>query len=218
MKSQCPSEEFLNDYLEGRLPTDACMGVETHLAQCDHCRDVISVYDSLRDLEGAPDMMPVPESLTQKAIVSVKKMETSPLSRQISRAVRTVSERVRLFGRHMEWFLAGDPVLVRNGARASSQDVVTVIKVLKGMDASIEIEKCGEAKACLRVDMFSSQTPVPSVRVALFQGQREVASFQAAGKPALFEDIPFGPYVLAFSRKGEHIGEYVFEIRESHHG
>lgn len=218
MKSRCLSEEILADYLEGRLNDEDRVRTEAHLSLCEICRDMVCVYDELRGIEDAPDIMSVPDHVTARALHGVQAMESSPLSRKISRTVRQVSERVRLFGRRMEWFLAGDPVLVRNGALASSQDVVTVIKVLKGMDASIEIEKCGQARACLRVDMFSREMPVPSVRVTLVQGPREIASFLAAGCPALFEDIPFGSYVLAFTKQGQHIGEYAFEIRESHHG
>jgi len=33
----------------------------------------------------------------------------------------------------------------------------------------------------------------------------------------VFEDLKFGPYRLAFIRKGREIGAYAFEIRETRH-
>lgn len=214
MTTRCPNEETLHDYLEGNLPTGMREQIEDHLSQCDTCRELIAVFDSVLYLGETPDMVSVPDHVTEKALAGVRGLERKTLSGLIGRSLHQVRHGMRQWGRKIEWFFGQEPVLVRS-AQTAAEDVVQVTKILAGMDACIEIEKCGDAKACIRVDLFSTENTPPSVRVTLKAGDREVASCLSTGSPALFEDITFGAYVLTFTRQGKHIGEYAFELRES---
>lgn len=214
MTKRCPNEETLHDYLDGRLPSGMRETIEDHLSRCDVCRELIAVFDSVNQLGETPDMVSVPGPVTGKALATVRQMERKTLAGKINTGIHQVKNGMRQWSRKLEWFWGQETVLVR-GDQAATADVVQVTKVLAGMDALIEIEKCGDAKACIRVDLFSTENIPPSVRVTLVSGDREVASCLCTGSPALFEDIPFGSYALIFTRQGKPIGDYAFELRES---
>lgn len=214
MTKRCPNEETLLDYLSGQLPPGLRETIEDHLSRCDACRELVLVFDSVSQLGETPDMVQAPAQVTEKALAEARRMERGNLARTLGRSIQKAGQGLRQWGQRLEWFWGQEAVLVR-GAQTAAEDVVQVTKVLIGMDACIEIEKCGDAKACIRVDLFSTEYTPPSVRVTLISGDREVASCLASGSPALFEDIPFGSYVLTFTRQGKSIGEYAFELRES---
>jgi hypothetical protein len=85
------------------------------------------------------------------------------------------------------------------------------------MAAEIQIEKTGDDKAHIRVSLVGNPQ-ITGVRVTLKRGEREVFSYSLGVGYVLFEDIPFGHYGLLFTKDGEVLGKYHFEMKGSYHG
>ena len=74
MKSICPQEELLADYLEDRLGHEERSGIESHFSECSRCLDEFLTVNSISQIREnlAPD--PVPEQLTEAAVKLVTKL------------------------------------------------------------------------------------------------------------------------------------------------
>ena len=86
------------------------------------------------------------------------------------------------------------------------------------MDVEIQIEKRDQDKTSIRVMLLKDNAPKKPIRVTLLKMEREVASFPLNRSAKFFEEIPFGHYMLVFTRKGIKAGEYSFEIKETRYG
>ena len=65
------------------------------------------------------------------------------------------------------------------------------------------------------MSLLSGEKEPARIRVTLKKGAREVGSETMSDKLVVFEANPFGLYGLVFSRQGETIGNYKFEIKET---
>jgi hypothetical protein len=114
----------------------------------------------------------------------------------------------------MSWHLSGK-CLTFIGTEGTS-DFYRVRKMFKEIVAEIETEKAGHQIAAIRVILINGFGNEDDFRVTLRNSNnREIASHRIPGKFAIFENIPFGHYSLAFMQNGKKIGTYSFEIKES---
>jgi anti-sigma factor RsiW len=69
--------EFLDDYLEGRLPAERLAVFERHIAVCGDCKDFIAGYRSAQQAAHAAlcdeGLLPLPEDLV-RAIVAARRV------------------------------------------------------------------------------------------------------------------------------------------------
>ena len=72
MKGNCPQEELLADYLAGRLSEENQSGLESHLADCDHCLDEIMAAEELVQETELSGFKQVPPAVTESAIALVQ--------------------------------------------------------------------------------------------------------------------------------------------------
>ena len=215
MRKLHPNEEMLADYLEGRLPDEVRDEMEAHLSACETClEELIASGDLLRNREHR-DLQAVPSRVTEAAIDLINKRSLRAHgfpSAGLKRTLRGLLTSLRLpvFG---DWALSP----IRGTKTVVSKDLIHMRKAFKDMAAEIQIEKMGDDKAHIRVNLVDDPQ-ITGVRVTLKRGEREVSSYPLGGGYVLFEDIPFGRYGLLFTRDGEVLGKYHFEIKGSYHG
>jgi len=216
MRTLCPNEERICDYLEGRLNDNDRAEMEGHLSGCETCRQEFIIGKRLVR-GGGLEMDPVPEEVTQSALRLLKRRGLIPDRPLNERCVRFFSElcsmltyliRQILWGR---WGLA----TIRGQKRVVSEDLVYIKKRFIDIETDIEIEKAGDSMAHVRVKLESSNRSKDAIRVTLQRGKREVSSCLPDKRGhVLFENIPFGHYNLSFTRDNKVLGDYHFKIKE----
>lgn len=220
MKTVCPREEVLADYLAGRLSSDNKSGLESHLADCRQCLDEMMVADSLFQRNDLSGYKMVPPAVTESAISLVTHrmwpdtLNIKKRSFQIFQHIYSWISVLAPFNFYRKDHLAP----IRSSEKTISNDFFHVRKSFREIIADIEIEKTGQKNASVRVNLISDSKNQNNIRVTLLDGnEREMASFLLNRGFVLFEDIPFGHYRLALVRNGTRIGMYLFEIKDSSH-
>ena len=107
---------------------------------------------------------------------------------------------------------------VRSVKRKIVENLVCLRVPFKDIEAEIEIEKTGKAKARIRVILPEAKKTEKPVRITLKKKEREIASYLLDWDFILFENIPFGHYSISLIEDDVKVGEYFFEIKENHHG
>ena len=218
MKVLCPQEELLADYLEDRLGIEERSGIESHFSDCPQCLDEFLTVNSIRQNREYLASDPVPEHVTEAAVKLVAKLVSRPLGsyktssyRFFNKIYSRISEYIKFMRYNKNRFAP-----VRGSGRSETNEYYRVRKMFKGIVSDIEIEKAGHQIAVIRVTLINGFGNENDCRVTLRNSNnREIASHRISGKFAMFENIPFGHYSLAFMHNGEKIGTYSFEIKES---
>lgn len=218
MKSLCPSEEFLADYIEGRLPERKRLQLEVHLVDCETCIQELIVSHHLIIGEPQAGIEDVPSGVTAAVVSRLKSLPsaTSSSLRQkfhelLDHFHEMASEFLSLFrggGRHL--------ILLRGFQKTVSKDSIRRTKSFKDLKIELEVERTGKRNACIRIRLLNNIEELKGIRITLRQDKdREVASKLFDGYQVIFEDTPFGRYSLVFSRDGQKIGTYRFVTRET---
>jgi len=211
MKTSCPGEETFADYIEGRLSPAQRQGLESHLAQCDNCIELLGL--SRAAIRGGPfDTTPVPAHVTRAAVTLAQKI-SPPLGKRLQRSMSDVLSHIADPSRWARPALA----LVR-GPRGKDDECFQIKRQFKEIDTQIEIEKIGRNAATIRVFLVNDRGGDRNVRITLMKGGRQVSSDLTASGEVVFENVPFDHYRLVFLRAGRSLGSYPFEIKEAING
>ncbi len=218
MKIICPPEELFADYLENRLATEERSNIESHFSDCTRCRDEFLTANSMMQSRQYLEADPVPEHVTEAAVKLVAQLVSRAKdsyklrgSQFLNKIYARISEHIKLMLFNKNRFAP-----VRSSQGAEVNDIFCVRKMFKEIVAEIEIEKAGHQIAAIRVTLINGFGNENDFRVTLRNSNnREIASHRIVGKFAIFENIPFGHYSLAFMQNGKKIGTYSFEIKES---
>lgn len=232
MRNLCPNDEILMDFVEGRLSERQRSKIEVHLAACDLCREQVGACAELLYRDVALDEVQAPEHLTQLAVDRVSQLSATPgpgVPRAVPKNVpKGVPEGVPegVIDQARRWLAKGVAVLERivpqgepewvavRGDATTSDHLIRREKRFGDAALTIEIEKSGDGQALIRVALTELDRTDEPLRVALFKGEREVASMMLGAAPVVFEEIAFGVYSLLFARGNAKIGEYTFEVTE----
>ncbi|UCG12412.1 MAG: zf-HC2 domain-containing protein [Deltaproteobacteria bacterium] len=217
MNMQCPDEETLVEYAEGRLSGEDRSQLEEHLSVCQLCLETLVVA---KDMVGEMDrfeLEPVPDNVTEAAVDLVARecFRSGGLIVRFRRSIKDTVSRVTdsLLG---PWG-ALQPVPIRGPRTVAAEDLVRVTVSFKEINTEIEIEKAGEGKAHIRVKPDLPAGYPERMRVTLKKGDREIASYPLEGDQVFFEDIPFDHYSISLAGNGEQLGTYLFEITDTGH-
>ena len=218
MKRNCTEEEVLVDYLEGRLSIRERWEVERHLAECDACLEEAVVNREFIQSVTLHKLDPVPDHVMRRAVEAVMALKDNSLLERVSEQISLLVSRCsKVFSE--SWPRRGLSLApVRGSKTVIADDLILLKKSFSDLDVEIEIEKIDQQKASILVKLSKDDLPAKPIRVTLFKNGREISSYLFTGLTALFEDIPFGHYTLVFSRDGQRVGEYPFEIKETRHG
>jgi len=221
MKTACPDEETLVNYLEGRLSDNERTGMEKHLSGCDTCLEEFIVARNLERSVKELQLDPVPAGVTKAAFDMINSQPLTPSGLIIERVKRPIED---LYAWLADLF---SPALwrgwrfaqIRGSRKEVYKDLIRLRKTFGEIEVEIEIEKKGENKALIRVRLAKdSRNKEEDVRATLKKGNREISSNLLNKGYAVFEDIPFGHYSIIFSGDGVILGEYLFKIKETHYG
>ena len=218
MKTMCPQEELMADYLEDRLSKNKRIGVESHLSDCHRCLDEMIIFHGNSPNPGNFETDTAPQHVTNAAVTLVEQLASHRRTSFMQRSIRLfktiylrISDYIKLIMYHKDGFAS-----VRGSKGVDTSDFYRVRKMFKEMVTEIEIEKAGSQIASIRVSLINGSGNEPDIRVTLRNsGRREIASYIITPKFVVFENIPFGHYSLAFIQNGRKIGTYRFEIKES---
>lgn len=219
MKTTCPNEERLVDYLEGRLSEEDRSHVEKHLSGCDICLEGLVLTNGLLRGRDRLDMDPVPDDVTEAAVRLVTGLPaTTPrsLMEKLKGSIKNISSAISDDLRPSPW-RRWQPSTVRASKTLASGDLVCLRVSFKEIEAGIEIEKTGSSKARIRVTPHEAERHRKALRITLKKAEKEIASYLLDGDYVLFEDIPFGHYSISLAKKGVQLGTYLFEVKETPH-
>ena len=218
MRTRCPDEERLADYLEGRLSEKERSHVEEHLAGCEICLGGLAVTSRLVQDRGRFELDPVSNEVTEAAVrlvTSRTAITQNFLMEKLKRSVNNIGSSISdvLCPRQEQ---GRRPAPVRGSKTVVSDDFVCLKISFEKIETEIEIEKTGSSSAHVRVKPHKAGKYRGILRITLKQGKREVASYLLDGLYVLFEDIPFGHYSISLAKKGVPLGTYIFEVKGSH--
>lgn len=219
MKTACPDEEIIADYIEGRLSENDRASVEAHLSDCEQCLEILLTVREITGPKEKPALEPVPDKITQAAVQQIKKQTSLSINTVILKYKRSLRGFFTWLSEWLNitpwrgWGLSP----IRSYGNKISDDLIILKQRFKGLETEIEIEKIGLEKADIRVSLIKDDQTKRS-RVTLKRDEREIASKLFENNFAFFEKIPFGHYTLLFSTNGTIRGKFDFQIKESLNG
>jgi hypothetical protein len=204
---------MLADYLEGRLREPHRTRIEAHLASCDHCLGWMAAGHSVLCDPDPPETPPAPEHVT-RAAVRLAQDTAAPLAQRVRRRLSDAREHLSGYLAPGSW-TSGSLVPVRGERQRVSEDLIRVCRVFEDIDVEIEIERIGAGRATIRVLLAQcGAAEGQDLRVTLSRGHREISSDLLVEGAVVFDDLPFGPYVLGLARNGEDCGVFCFDIKD----
>jgi hypothetical protein len=217
MEKLCPEEELLAGYLEGDLSEKEKVKVESHLSDCEVCLHAVVISDDMVKRTDMSQLQNVPNQVTTAAIERIRERarpSTVPLKDIFKQSTKglftTVSDMVASLGGMQPNFAT-----VRGSRTAATNNKALIAKSFKDIHAQIEIEKTAQGKAHIKVSFPKQGDQGKGVRVTLKKNGREISSFLVDNTGlVLFEDIPLDRYSLVFSKSGELLGTYFFQMKE----
>jgi hypothetical protein len=221
MKGLCPDAQRLGEYIEGRLNEYDRAAIEEHLSECETCRQEFIIGKSLIRGGESLELEPVPENVTHSALNLINSFASTSDSALTQKWIRffrqTRSTLIDLFRLTLweRWGLAS----IRGSRNVVSEDLVHIKRRFTDIETEIDIERVGEGKAHIRINIIDGNSKKAGIRVTLQRREREMSSYLSDNNGyVLFEDIPFGHYSLHFTRDETALGIYPFEIKESRYG
>jgi len=223
MKSMCPGEEILADYIEGRLEKNHRHQIETHLSTCDRCLQTIVVANSMYTDYDNYEYQEVPEYVTQTIIQNFIHQKDKMWNIMATRARRWWEKfKISLVDFGMIFFNDLQLAPVRRGARVvRARNQSRRRKAFDRLKTDIDIQKTGDNRARIKIQIKRSESDIDKIRVILLKRKldispvldREIASDILHENSVLFENIPFDHYNLTFTRDGVTLGRYLFQIK-----
>ncbi|MCX8043941.1 MAG: hypothetical protein N3B18_07450 [Desulfobacterota bacterium] len=211
----CPGEETLGEYVQGLLSDRSREAVERHCALCSRCGRTLCTVAALHATPEADHGMPVPQAAYDVLRGHIPRAPQPLVIRFFRRLVRQVGLMVRRLDSYIS-FHHPSLVYVRGRRQAISKNLIVVEKTFPNIRLVVEVEKTGPHRADIRTVALHPRTGarVHGVRIDLYTGKREIASFVAVRGEALFEQIAFGTYRLIIRDHRAALGTMRLSIKE----
>jgi len=205
----CLTEFDLGAYLDGKLPLDRRTAVEQVLAECPDClRELVALRRlTIRNTNDTED---VPERAVIRAAALFGEGR-SPFDVVISLMKETL--RVIKSSPSLQLSYPAPAFELRN-SKAVSARMAVITKTFEEMNAEIDIEQV-EAELCnIKVTVVPTAAGFQSqgIRIELFSGERELASYFIEHGFVLFEDIGKGSYSVRIRKKDHLFGAMTLSL------
>jgi hypothetical protein len=213
IRSGCPGEEALAVYLSGAASEADNAILENHLTDCAACLDELRAAHHAAQDEGRAE---TPAKAAARAMALLAKPTlTSEIFNLVVGLARDSLELISTSGRLVMPALAAD---VRGKGKAAGAGIVRIEKTLGELQIAVEVERL-EGELCqVAVNVTPHGKPAAdTLRLSLFSGAREQASFLARQGSAIFDRIAPGEYQLAVSAAGNALGTIGLTIQEGGH-
>lgn len=189
----CPDEETLACFLEGRLPSQESQQLKDHIITCVQCQEIIRLVNAGATEKNEPVLLEIILAFKDKVID----------------LIRTSGD--VLYGQEF----APLPVLRSRNIKDFGQEVI-IVEDIGNIKAEIEIENKANYIARITVKLTDINTGKPSegLRVSLIHAEREVESYIAEAGQAVFDNILADNYSLEISSPELIIGKILLEIKK----
>jgi hypothetical protein len=201
-RTNCPDEEVLASYLGRLLEDDEAMRLEAHLAECSLCvEDIVAFYKSTQGREGDK----VPQRVIDRALSLVP--DTPPQENVLDLVIRLVKHSLELVSTSGQLVFISPPLSVRAIPKTPQATVLQVEKEMAEFKVTIEVEhvEAGLCQVVVRTEAEGNR-PADDIRLSLFSGDREQASYLARRGQAVFDRLPVGAYNVAITDAGTPVG------------
>lgn len=217
MKNMCLSDEYLIDFLEGRLTSNQRGQVEFHLSCCDQCLEYTYTYKSIGSAVFTSNASIAPSALTKRVIKKISRLNKGNLlDRLAGRGKAIILQWKRRLEQHKRLGFAS-LAPIRGNKTQLADGLVLLQQTFSDIETEISVEKIDHHLANIIVSIGKANPEKVPVRVTLMSEGREVASYLIEKGDAQFESVEFGHYALLFTSNGTLIGRYYFQIKESGH-
>ncbi|MBI2986046.1 MAG: zf-HC2 domain-containing protein [Deltaproteobacteria bacterium] len=198
----CPEEESLAGYLSGTLSENEREKIEVHLADCSSClNEIVTVHKASQETMAEK----VPQDLIERAM-SLVRPARGP-ENFLDLVVRVVKGSLELVSTSGRPILAAAPVAVRGEKGPVESGVIEVEQGMERFKVGVEVEPVEPGLCRVVVSVTEEGRGVgESLRMSLFSGGRERASYLAREGKIAFDRIPRGEYNLAISDTGIPVG------------
>lgn len=201
-RTACPNEETLANYLGRRLEDDEAIRLETHFAECSFCaEDIVAVHKAIQDTEGSK----VLQRVIDRAMSLVADAE--PQENVLDLVVRLVKGSLELVSTSGQLVLISPPFGVRARPQTPATAILQVEREMSKFKVKVEVEhvEVGICQVVVRIEAEGNK-PADGIRLSLFSGSREQASYLTRQGQAVFDRLPVGVYRLALSDTGTSVG------------
>jgi hypothetical protein len=217
MKTACPEDEVIADYLEGRLSDKERFVTEQHFSSCSSCLERLVVTSSVLKKGQEDEAHPVPDEVTKRAVDAV----LGRSAEREKRPMQVVHEKLELLSAKVTEVFSFRPwaeqVLqpIRGAERRVEESRIVIPKKIGDLHVEIEITKKAGDLCDIRIAASPADQPLRRLRATLQRDERDIASELVLHEAVVFEEIPLGRYRLYLYHKDVSLGHYAFEITES---
>jgi hypothetical protein len=205
-RTDCPEEEILANYLGRLLEDDEAMRLEAHLAECSLCaEEIVAVRKSTHDTGE--------KTVPQQVIDRARSLLLAGQLSVLDLVVRLVNGSVELISTSGRLVLASPSLGVRARPKTEETAILQVEKEMAKFKVTVEVEQV-EARLCqvlVRIEAEGNR-PADGIRLSLFAGRREQASYLTRRGQAIFDRLPVGVYDLDLSDSGTPVGTIRLEL------
>lgn len=209
-RTECPDEEVLAGYLDGNGAEARRGDIEAHLADCAVClEEAISAYQAAQ----ASHPETVRQQLVEKVLAIIPAPRVGPVFLDL--VVRLVKDSVDIVSTSGRLIPATAPVGVRGKPKPLAATLLQVEKAMGRLKVRVEVEtvEAGLCEVIVRIQDEGGRV-AEGIRLTLFSGGREQASYLTRRGETVFDRIPQGQYNLAVVDSGALLGTIRLRIME----
>jgi len=188
--------------VERVLDDDEAMRLEAHMAECSLCvEDIVAVYKSTQGREGDK----VPQRVIDRALSLVP--DTPPQENVLDLVIRLVKDSLELVSTSGQLVFISPSLSVRAIPKTPQATILQVEKEMAEFKVTIEVEhiEAGLCQVVVRTEAEGNR-PADDIRLSLFSGDREQASYLGRRGQAVFDRLPVGAYKIGITDAGTPVG------------
>ncbi len=204
MKSACIELEALADYLWGDISEQEIEDMEKHFSECDDCRRVFAIANTVLKHEDSFDLEPLPEKKARS------------VWQQIKGKIGTLYQWVRELPSQLSeypWFESFESADAFSGVRSETRpteeqfiDYIRFVRDINDLQAEIYIARTGDVSACMKIRVLKQGQQAKNVRLVLKKDGEKDMSFPLRERDpyVAFENMIFGGYELVMTQYEKH--------------
>ncbi len=205
----CLSEFDLGAYLDGKLSLGRREAVERVMAECPDC---LQELITLRHLCTSDDNLA--EDIPERAIIRAAALYGED-RHSFDVVISLMKETLRVIKIAASLQLSyPEPAFTLRNSKAASPRMAVLTRTFEGMKVEVDIEQVEEEACNIKVSIIPTAAGFQSqgLRIELFSGERELASYFVEHGFVLFEDIGKGSYSLRIRKKDHLFGAVTLSL------
>ncbi|HUT52591.1 MAG TPA: hypothetical protein VM658_04315 [bacterium] len=212
-RGECPSEECLAVFTEGKMTEPDKESVLGHLARCGHCRE--SVYVLRHVLAEGPREREFKAPLLLLERAGRLDPARKSLMEVVVRFVKGAAEVVRMSADVIGGMAPALESVRGEEGRVVSDTLITFSKAFPPYLAEVDVEKTRPDRGEISIKFTDETTNQPAlgIRVSLFNNGLELESAMTEDGHAVFENLKFGQYRLEITKVGEPVGRITLAMK-----